>query len=432
VPPIVQLLTSGLVITLMLNAFARAQEPNDLSRMIELLDSEKLSVLAEAKELRARNANQRQQAALFDYSYGLTLVKFGRWQEAIDVLEPFAAARPQVYRARLLTARCYIELEKYDHAILQYEKLFEKMPTATADLEDVAHSSGTLYGFLNFARPNDCPEPLRQKLNLLAQDKFSGELKAKFESACKVVETRVTNVTDEIERLNEKAGQDAENKKAEELAEAQELRADAEAKARELESKDKDKTETINQLTNNLQQLQNQGNQIIARETALANEIRSLARLQATLVQQRPTTPPDPSRPNSPPGGGELVIIDPVQYNRLGREIVRVESELAMSQGQAQAVMLNYNQLMARAKGLMDQKQYEEFATKNEVNQLKKLADSKEKRAERDTDRKAKKGAAASRGLLARLKNYNTYDPLDMASNKQFLVDVAQKFLTKK
>ena len=92
--------------------------------------------------------------------------------------------------------------------------------------------------------------------------------------------------------------------------------------------------------------------------------------------------------------------------------------------------MDSYRQLQSQASGLMSQKELDEMFTKSKMSDLNKAAESKQKKAERDAERKSKKTSAAARGLQNKIKSYSTYDSLDIAGNKEYLAGISKRYLT--
>jgi chromosome segregation ATPase len=415
----------SLCFALLLGVRVAAQIPaasSDLATIIGLIDQEKFSSLAEAKQLRENNKQNRQLVPLFDFSYSLILVKFGRWQEAIEILQPFADSRPQVFQARLLLIRCYIELEKFDNVLVETEKLLEKLPGEATAAEEVVQSTGLLVGFLNFAR-KDCPDELKLNLEQNARKKIPEPLQAKLQEAISLVESKVASIQAEIEKAAEKAEATAESKIANNLEEAERLRAEADAKAAELQDRLKDRQEKYEQAKLELQKMELEIGKLAARQTLLDNQVDSMRR--NLLLLERPVTREDRNGNRTT----TTEITDQIQYNRLNRMIGNSLAEMQTVEANARVLSNNYQQLKLKASGLADEKQRDELSTKNKVNQLSSQAQSKQKRAEREADRKGKNPLSAARGPHARLKSYGTYDALDIATNKQYLDGIAKRFL---
>ncbi len=398
----------------------------DLAAMLKLLDQDKLSALSEAKQLRETNATNSQQAALFDFGYGLMLIKFGRWQESVDVYKPFVEQRPQVYRARLLLVRAYVELDKFDDAVNEFEKLLDKLPTETDLAEDVARTTGIFVAYLEQARADDCPEELRKRIAQSAEAKLPEALKVKYKEGMTFVETQVAKLNNEIVRITEKAEEDAESKIASELESADRLKSEADAKAEELKSREKDRTEKLEKLKSDLQKLELATSSNIASLNALDRQVNLMSLQQQNLVV-------DVVREDS--NGNRIrrqEISDQALYNRLGREISNGLLERRNLEVQSRTLMDSYRQLQSQASGLMSQKELDEMFTKSKMSDLNKAAESKQKKAERDAERKSKKASSAARGLQIKIKNYSTYDSLDIAGNKEYLAGISKRYLPQK
>ncbi len=398
----------------------------DLAAMLKLLDQDKLSALSEAKQLRETNAANTQQAALFDFGYGLMLVKFGRWQETIDVYKPFVEQRPQVYRARLLLVRAYVELDKFDDAVNEFEKLLDKLPTETELAEDVARTTGIFVAYLEQVRADDCPEELRKRIAQSAESKLPEALKVKYKEGITFVETQVAKLNNEIVRVTEKAEEDAESKIASELESAERLKSEADAKAEELKSREKDRTDKLEKLKSDLQKLELATASNIASLDAIDRQVNLMSQLQQNLIVEVIREDNNGNRVR------RREISDELQYSRLNRDIANALADRRNMEVQARTLMESYRQLQSQASGLMTQKERDEMFTKSKMNDLNKAAESKQKRAERDADRKSKKASAASRGLQIKIKNYSTYDSLDIAGNKEYLAGISKRYLPQK
>lgn len=417
-------LLSLMILLCLLTIQSQARSGEDLATMLKLLDQDKLSALSEAKLLRETNATNTQQAALFDFGYGLMLVKFGRWQEAADVLKPFVEQRPQVYRARLLLVRAYVELDKFDDAINEFEKLLDKLPTEAEVAEDVARTTGIFVAYLEQARSDDCPEELRKRIAQSAETKLPEALKQKYKEGMSFVETQVAKLNNEIVRITEKAEEEAESKIASELESAERLKSEADAKAEELKSREKLRTEKLDKLKSDLQKLELATASNIASLNALDRQVHLMNQMQQNLVVEvvKEDSKGNPIRRRE--------ITDQVQYNRLGRDIANGLVERRTLEGQSRTLVDSYRQLQSQASGLMSQKEVDEMFTKSKMSDLNKAAESKQKKAEREAERKSKKTSAAARGLQNKIKSYSTYDSLDIAGNKEYLAGISKRYLT--
>jgi chromosome segregation ATPase len=409
------------LLLLLSNNLGAWQAPSsDLAQMIELIDSEKFSSVAQAKQLREDNSQNRQTAPIFDFSYAVSLMKFGRWQEAADILHPFAESRPQVYQARLHLVRCYIELDKLDNVVLEANKILDKLPTETEPAEKVAQSMGTLVGYYTFAR-KDCPNAFKSRIADL-QKKTPDHLQAKLQEAIDLVEEKVNSINDEISKAAEKAETEAESKIASSLDDAERLRAEADAKAAELESREKDRADKFEQVKLNLAKLELEFGKVTTRLNFIDTQVNTIRR-NMTLLEQTVTT-------RDAQGNSQTTteITDRGQYVRLNGLLENTMRERQNVEATGQVLQNNYLQLQSQAKGLANQKQLDELFTKSKLNQLNSAAQSKQKRAEREADKKNKRPASAS-GIAVKMKSYATYDSLDIASSKEYLLKIAKRFL---
>jgi hypothetical protein len=401
---------------LAINLGAWQTPSSDLAQMIELIDSEKFTSVAQAKQLRENNGQNHQTAPIFDFSYAISLMKFGRWQEAADILHPFAESRPQVYQARLHLVRCYVELDKLDNVVLEANKILDKLPTETEPAEKIAQSMGTLVGYYTFAR-KDCPNAFKSRIADL-QKKTPDHLQAKLQEAIDLVEEKVNSINDEISKAAEKAESEAENKIASNLDEAERLRAEADAKSAELESREKDRADKFEQVKLNLAKLELEYGKVATRLGFVDTQMNTIQR-NMRLLERTVTTKE---------GQTTTEISDPAQYARLNRMLEMSMLERQNVEATGQVLQNNYLQLQSQAKGLANQKQLDELFTKSKLNQLNSAAQSKQKRAEREADKKSKRPASAS-GIAVKMKSYATYDSLDIASSKEYLLKIAKRFL---
>jgi hypothetical protein len=407
------------------SATARQSTPStDLAAMIELIDQERYSSLAEAKQLREKNLQNRQFTPLFDFSYALSLVKFGRWQDAVEVLQPFVDNRPQVYQARLLLIRCFIELDKLDNVVVETEKLLDKLPGDAEAAEDVIQTTGLIVGYFSFAR-KDCPDELKIRLDDLAKKKTPEPLQAKLLQSISLVESKVTSIQEELDKAAEKAEATTESKIANSLEEAERLRAEAEAKAAELESREKSRAEKFEQVKQELNKMELEYGKFATRQSFLDNQINAIRQNMFLLERQVTIEDQNGNRTTT------TEITDQVQYTRLNLMARDTMNEMRNLEANGRVLLNSYQQLQSQARGLADQKQLDELFTKSKMNQLSNEAQAKQKRAEREADRKGKRPPTVARGLNAKLKSYSTYDALDVAGNKQYLQGISQRFLPK-
>ncbi len=400
-----------------------AQSNSDLSTMISLLDREKLSTVAEAKELREKNQSNAQQAAIYDFSYALVLMKFGKWQDAIDVLQPFVEKRPQVYRARLMLVRANIELERFEAAAVEFEAMLEKLPTDVETLEELAKKLGVFSAFLKLCREDAGLEDLGKKLEAAAEAKLPESAKARFQDGVRIVVNTVDKLNADMERLTEKVEEETESKIESNLLEAERLKSEAEAKQAELQAIEKDRIEKLEKVKSELAKLELASTNLLARQNLLDNQILTMQQRQQSLVQT--VTERDAN------GNTRTTeqITNPAEYNRLGRMIANSSAELLNNQAQARQLAASYRQLQTQAAGMASKKELDAMFTKSKMNELNKAAESKQKRAERDADRKGKLAASAAKGIQVKLKTYGTYESLNLAVDKAYLTGIAKKFL---
>lgn len=400
-----------------------AQSQSDLASMITLLDHEKISTLKEAKELREHNQSNAQQAALFDYSYSIILMNFGRWQEAIEVLQPFVEKRPQVFRARLLLIRAYIELDKFDNAASEFEKLLEALPTDSEGTEEIARKAGVFIAFLKLARSADKVDELYQKLEPLAETKIPEPAKVKFQEGMASVSRQVEKLNADMQRQTEKAEEETEAKIESNLADAEKLKSEAEAKQAELQSREKDRLEKLEQVRRDLAKLELTSTNLLARQNLLDNQILNATRMQQNLVQNVTIQDQNGNRVT------RQEISNPQEYNRLDRMIANYSAELLNNQAQGRQLLANYRALQNQAAKMASQKELDQMFTTSKMNDLTRAAESKQKRAERDADRKSKLAETAAKSMHFKLKNYGTYETLSLVKDKEYLLSISKKFL---
>lgn len=410
---------------LLLSARLDAQQSapsTDLATMMALVDQEKYSSLAEAKQLREKNHLNRQLAPLFDFSYALSLMKFGRWQDASDILQPFVDSRPKVHQARLMLIRCLVELDKQDSVIVEADQLLDQLPSDAQAASEVVQTVGLLVGYFKFAR-KDVPDEIKLRLEQSALKKIPEPLQAKLQESISLVESKVATIEAEIAKAAEKAEASAESKIADNLEEAERLRSEAEANADSLQSREKDRAEKFEQLKLKLNKVELDYGNLTTRQAILRDQINDSRRLISLL--ERTVTREDKN------GNRKTTteITDQVQYARLNRVIRDAMNETRQVEANMAMVLNNYQQLQLQARGLVDQNQFDELFTAGKMNQLASQAEAREKRADREADRKGKRIPNAARGLHAKLKSYATYDALDIAANKLFLQGIAKRFL---
>ncbi|MFO0941951.1 MAG: hypothetical protein U0930_14465 [Pirellulales bacterium] len=371
-----------------------AQSNEDLATMIALLDREKLSTIEEAKSLREKNQSKTQQAPVFDYSYAIVLMKFGRWQDAIDVLQPFVLKRPQVYRARMLLVRAYIELEKYEAAEIECESMLESLPSDSVILDELAKKLGIFSTYLRMCRADATLEDLGDKLHAVAETKLPDSAKPKYEDGVRLVTTTVEKLNADIERLTEKAEEETEAKIEGNLQDAERLKSEAESKQADLQSRDKDRVQKLEQVRSDLAKLEVASTNLLARQNLVENQILNATRLQQNLVQ---------TVTQSDANGNTITtqqIVNQPEYNRLGRMIASYSAELLTNQAQGRNLLGNYRQLQAQAATLTDQKEYDAMFTKSKMSELNKAAENKQN-AERDADRKSKLSSSAAKKVFS-------------------------------
>lgn len=400
-----------------------AQSSNDLASMISLLDREKSSTVDEAKGLRENNQANAQQAAIFDYSYAVILMKFGKWQDAIDVLQPFVQKRPQVFRARMLLVRAYIELEKYESAELEFEAMLESLPSDSEIVDELAKKVGVFSTFLKLCRSDATLEDLSNKLDSVAESKLSDAAKVHYQDGIRLVTSTVDKLNADIERLTEKVEEETDAKIENNLQDAERLKSEAEAKQAELQAQEKDRAQKLEQVKSELAKLELATTTLLARQNLLENQIINATRLQQNLVQTVTQTDSN---------GNTITtqqIVNQPEYNRLGRMIANYSAELLTNQAQGRNLLGNYRQLQTQAASMANQKDLDAMFAKSKMNELNKAAESKQKRAERDADRKTKLAASAAKGVHVRLKTYGTYESLNLAMDKAYVTGIAKKFM---
>ncbi len=394
---------------------------SDLGKLIDLIDQDKLSTLADIKQLREKNSQNSRQAAIFDFGYGLSALKFGRAKEAVEVLQPFVDQRPKVLQARLLLMRAYIDLEQFDNLVLQAEKLLQNVPPQASAAQTIAKSTGTLVGFLNFARP-DCSDELKKRLEQAAESRIPEEFKKVYRESIALVESRVETINDEIEKAIEKADLETESKVASNLISAEKLRQEAGSQAEELQKREQLRTEKYGELKVKLRNIEQEYTLLTARYVFLSNQIDNFRSERRSLEREETRKDKNGNKTT------RTEIINRPRYNQLGTMISDARAEMSSLDSRGGILMNNYQQLRVQAVGLLSQQQIDELFSKNKMKQFGKAAYAKEKKAERESDRKGK-GVPALRVLNAKLKNYSTYEPLDVASNKEYLMEIVKKVI---
>jgi hypothetical protein len=395
---------------------------SDLAKLINLIDQEKPSSLSQIKQLREKNSKNRQLTALFDFGYGLSAIKFGRPQESIESLKTFVDQRPEVFQARLLLIRAHLDLEQFDNAVYQAEKLLVNFPAQADSAQQVARVTGTLVGFLNFARP-ECSDELKRRLEESAESKIPESFISAYRKSIALVESRVATINDEIKRATEKADADVESKVSENLSNAEKLRQQAEKDAEALQQREKLRAAKFEEIRSNLQKMEQDHSALTASQVARRNQVDNYERQRQALVREDTKVDKQGNKTTS------IRIIDYGRYNDLGTKIAGSKAEISLLESRKTVLLNNYQQLRGQAAGLLSQQQMDELFSKDMMMQHRKAANIKEKKAQQDLGRKGKP-VPATRALSARLKHYSTYEPLDIASNSDYLRNAAKKIET--
>lgn len=394
---------------------------SDLAKLMELIDQDKRSpAFNEIKQLREQNS-RNPQSPLFEFGYGLSAVKNGRTKEAIEVLQPFVDQRPKVFQARLLLMRAYIDLEQFDSVVIQAEKLLLNYPSQKDSAQHVAKVVGTLVGFLNFAR-TDCSDELKKRLEEAAETRIPAEFTNEYRDSISLVESRVATINDEIKIALEKAELETESKVASNLRDAEKLRHEADSQAEELQKREQSRTEKFEAMKLSVQTIMQEGATLTADILHLNTQIDNWQRQRRSLEKEEVEKDKYGNRTT------RTVITDRRQYNQLGTMIANSRADKSLKENRRRVLLENLQQLQVQAVGLLSQQQLDELFSKNKMRQFGKAADTRERKAERESDRKGK-GVPALRALNLKLKNYSTYEPLDVASNKEFLQEIAKKFI---
>jgi tetratricopeptide (TPR) repeat protein len=67
---------------------------------------------------------------------GDTLFEQKKFAEALALFQEFVEKNPKLYQVRLNVANCYIELQEYDKAVAEYQKVLEELNVEPADKRD--------------------------------------------------------------------------------------------------------------------------------------------------------------------------------------------------------------------------------------------------------------------------------------------------------
>jgi chromosome segregation ATPase len=392
---------------------------SDLSKLRDLVDQEKSSSLKEIKQLREKHKDNPRTSGLFEFAYALSAIKFGRLDEAIGVLQPFVDKRPQVVQARLLLLRAHIEKEQFDKVLIDAEKLLDNFPANEDLAERVASELGTLVGYLNFARP-DFSDEWKIRLERLSEGGIPESMIGKYRESLSLVEARVASIREKIAEGSEKDTEENEAKVSEILSEADELREKSKKENDDLKSRESDRAQNLEDLKSNLQSVITRYNQTVLKHAQVLITVDDLKRRLRSLEKEVKTKDRD---------GNETTrteITNRNEHNRIEdlisqsrRELFRLENEGATLQNQ-------FLQLRATAQGLLTQQQLDAFLTNNNIQQLDQFAETKEKKAVKESDRKGKKSPAVY-GLSLRLRSYSTYKPFDFAWNQEYLQEIVKR-----
>jgi chromosome segregation ATPase len=392
---------------------------SDLSKLRDLVDQEKSSSLKEIKQLREKHKDNPRTSGLFDFAYALSAIKFGRLDEAIGVLQPFVDKRPQVVQARLLLLRAHIEKEQFDKVLIDAEKLLDNFPANEDLAERVASELGTLVGYLNFARP-DFSDDWKIRLERLSDAGIPESMIGKYRESISLVEARVASIREKIAEGSEKDSEENDEKVSEILSEVDELREESKKKNDDLKSRESDRAQNLELLKSDLKSVITSYNQAVLEHARILLRIDDLNRRLRSLEREVKTKDRD---------GNETTrteITNRNEHNRIEdlisqsrRELFRLENEGATLQNQ-------FLQLRATAQGLLTQQQLDAFLTNNNIQQLDQFAETKEKKAVKESDRKGKKSPAVY-GLSLRLRSYSTYKPFDFAWNQEYLQEIVKR-----
>ena len=392
---------------------------SDLSKLRDLVDQEKSSSLKEIKQLREKHKDNPRTSGLFDFAYALSAIKFGRLDEAIGVLQPFVDKRPQVVQARLLLLRAHIEKEQFDKVLIDAEKLLDNFPANEDLAERVASELGTLVGYLNFARP-DFSDDWKIRLERLSDAGIPESMIGKYRESISLVEARAASIREKIAEGSEKDTEENEAKVSEILSEADELREKSKKENDDLKSRESDRAQNLEDLKSNLQSVITRYNQTVLKHSQVLITVDDLKRRLRSLEKEVKTKDRD---------GNETTrteITNRNEHNRIEDLISQSRRELSRLEADGVVLQTQFFQLKAQAQGLLTQKQMDAFLTNNNIQQLDQFAETKEKKAVKESDRKGKKSPAVY-GLTLRLKSYSTYKPFDFAWNQEYLQEIVKR-----
>lgn len=392
---------------------------SDLSRLCELVDQEKTSSIQEIKQLREKNQDNPRISGLFDFGYALASIKFGRLDDAIDVLQSFVDKRPHVVQARLLLLRAHIEKEQFDRVLIDVEKLLANHPTREDLSERVASELGTLVGYLNFARP-DLSDDWKIRLERLADDGIPEAMMEKYRESISLVEARVASIREKIAEGSEKDAEENEEKVSEILSEVDELREESKKKDEDLKSRETDRARTLEQLKSDLKTVITSYNQTVLEHSRISLRIDDLNRRLRSLEREVRTKDRDGNETK------RTEITNRNEYDRVENLISQSRRELFRLENEGTLLQNQFLQLKATAQGLLTQQQLDAFLTNNNIQQLDQFAKNKEKKASKELDRKGKKSPSVY-GLNLRLRSYSTYKPFDFAWNHEYLQEIVKR-----
>lgn len=403
---------------------------SDLSKLLQLIDEDKQSSLREIKQLRERNAQNPQQAPLFDFAYGLAALRFDQPQGTFDTLGPFVERRPQVVQARCVLIRACIELKKFDYAVSHAEKLLDNLSPPTGGSENatptevserIVRHIGTLVGFLNFAKP-DCPDELKLRLEKVAETKIPESLMETYRESIALVESRVGSIEDEIAKASEKSITESEAKVASNLADAEKLRDVAKVEVDQLKEREKSRAEKI-------EEIKLEAEDLISNYSGLVSELNKLTENNSSFERERKSLERTTTKKDR--NGNEETrteITNRSRYDKLGRDIARNRGRMKDLSMQGQNYRGQYQQLQVRAAGLLNQQEIDQLFTNNRMQAFGMAAENKEKQADQETKSKSKKSREELR-LFKKKENFDTYEKLDSAYYIGFLKKISQRFI---
>jgi chromosome segregation ATPase len=303
--------------------------------------------------------------------------------------------------------------------LIDAEKLLDNFPANEDLAERVASELGTLVGYLNFARP-DFSDEWKIRLERLSEGGIPESMIGKYRESLSLVEARVASIREKIAEGSEKDTEENEAKVSEILSEADELREKSKKENDDLKSRESDRAQNLEDLKSNLQSVITRYNQTVLKHAQVLITVDDLKRRLRSLEKEVKTKDRD---------GNETTrteITNRNEHNRIEdlisqsrRELFRLENEGATLQNQ-------FLQLRATAQGLLTQQQLDAFLTNNNIQQLDQFAETKEKKAVKESDRKGKKSPAVY-GLSLRLRSYSTYKPFDFAWNQEYLQEIVKR-----